>query len=141
MGKKRILVADDDPDILDVIKAILEHEGFHVTTARDGEQAYKLLRKRTYDAVVLDVIMPKVTGVKLLQVIRKSSRLKDVPAMLITGNLLETKRLQENGTADLANDFLTKPFNTRDLIKRVKALTTSEQTASQKPAPKTHSSI
>ena len=136
MGKKRILVADDDPDILEVIKAILEHEDFHVTTARDGEQAYKLLRKRTFDAVVLDVMMPKVTGVKLLQMIRKSSRLKDVPAMLITGNLLETKRLQENGMADLANDFLTKPFNTRDLTKRVRALANSDQAASQKPAPR-----
>lgn len=122
MGKKRVLIADDEPDILDVIKAILEHDGFVVHTARDGQQAFKLLRKHSFHAVIFDVYMPKATGVKLLQMMRKSSRLKDTPAMLITGNLLEARRLEENGQAKLANDFLIKPFNTRDLIAKVRAL-------------------
>lgn len=135
MGKKRILIADDEPDILDVIKAILEHDGYIVHTARDGQQAFKLLRKYSFDAVILDVYMPKATGVKLLQMMRKSSRLKDTPAMLITGNLLEAKRLEENGQAKLANDLLTKPFNTRDLITKVRALANSNSETS-KSSPK-----
>lgn len=126
MGKKRVLVADDDPDVLEVIKAILEHEGFQVNTARDGEQAFKLLRKHAYNAVIMDVTMPKVTGTKLLQLMRRSSKFRDTPAMLITGNAMQTKRLEEEGSLKLANDFLTKPFNTRDLIARVKALANSE---------------
>ena len=122
MGKKQILVADDEPDILEVIKAILEHEGFRVRTARDGEQAFKLIRKHAFDAVILDVEMPKATGIKVLKLMRRSSRLKEIPVILITGNLLRAKELEENGVADLANDYLFKPFNTRDLIKRVRAL-------------------
>lgn len=122
MGKKRILIADDDPDVLEVIKAILEHEGFRVRTARDGEQAFKLVRKNVFDAVILDVDMPKLKGTKVLKLMRRSSRLKKVPVMLITGNSLEAKVLQENGVAKLANDCLIKPFNTRDLMRRVKAL-------------------
>ena len=122
MGKKQILIADDEADILEVIKAILEHEGFRVRTARDGEQAFKLLRKYPFDAAVLDVEMPKATGIKVLQLVRRSSKLKELPVMLITGNLLRAKELEENGVAKLANDYLVKPFNTRDLIKRVRAL-------------------
>ncbi len=126
MGKLRVLVADDEADVLEVIKAILEHEGLQVNTARDGEQAFKLLRKHSFDAVIMDVFMPKVSGVKLLQMMRRSSKFKKTPAMLITGNILETKRIEEDGTLKLANDLLTKPFNTRDLIKRVKLLVNSK---------------
>jgi DNA-binding response OmpR family regulator len=122
MGKKRILIADDDPDVLEVIKAILEHEGFRVRSARDGEQALKLVRKNDFDAVILDVDMPKRSGVRVLQRMRKQPDLKDVPVMLITGNLLKAKELQENGVAKLANDYLIKPFNTREFMKRVRAL-------------------
>ena len=122
MGKKRILIADDDPDVLEVIKAILEHEGFRVRTARDGEQALKLVRKNNFDAVILDVDMPKRSGVKVLQRMRRYPDLKDVPVMLITGNLLKANELEENGVAKLANDYLIKPFNTREFMKRVRAL-------------------
>lgn len=137
MGKKQILVADDEPDILEVIKAILEHEGFRIRTARDGEQAFKLIRKHAFDAVILDVEMPKATGIKVLKLMRKSSKLKDIPVMLITGNLLRAKELEENGVAKLANDYLFKPFNTRDLIKRVRVLL--EPSSSQSKEQKTES--
>ncbi|GAB4333159.1 MAG: hypothetical protein Kow0099_05020 [Candidatus Abyssubacteria bacterium] len=136
MGKKRVLVADDEPDVLEVIKAILEHEGIAVHTARDGEQAFKLLKKHEFDAVILDVVMPKVSGVKLLQLMRRSARMKDTPAMLITGNIVKTKQLEEEGVDKLATDLLTKPFNTRDLIKRVKALVDK---GSSKTRPPTNS--
>jgi DNA-binding response OmpR family regulator len=79
-----------------------------------------------------------MTGVKLLQLMRRSSRLKNTPVMLVTGNLLETKRLEDNGSTKLANDFLSKPFNTRDLIKRVKALADSAPVKRQRPSPKSH---
>ncbi len=122
MGKKRILIADDDPDVLEVIKAILEHEGFRVRSARDGEQALKLVRKNDFDAVILDVDMPKRSGIKVLQRMRRHPDLKDVPVMLMTGNLLKANELQENGVAKLATDYLVKPFNTREFMKRVRAL-------------------
>jgi DNA-binding response OmpR family regulator len=136
MGKKQILIAEKQPDIVEVIKAILEHEGFRVRTARDGEQAFKLLRKHAFDAVILGENMDKATGTKLLHIMRRSAKLKDTPAMLVTGNQEEAKRIQENGTAKLANDCLIKPFNTRDLINRVRILVNSEAPKSQTPLPK-----
>ncbi len=139
MGKKRILIADDDPDVLEVIKAVLEHEGHRVRVARDGEQAFKLLRKNAFDAAILDVDMPKASGIKVLRLMRRSSSLKDIPVMLITGNLLKAKELQQNGAADLANDYLTKPFNTRDLIKRVRALVDSDLSKAERSALKERS--
>jgi DNA-binding response OmpR family regulator len=138
MGKKRVLVADDEPDVLQVIKAILEHEGIVVHTARDGEQAFKLLKKHEFDAVILDVVMPKVTGVKLLQMMRRSAKMKDTPAMLITGNILKTKQLEDEGVDKLATDLLTKPFNTRDLIKRVKALVDKGSSTASPPSNTSH---
>lgn len=135
MGKKQFLVADDDPDVLQVVKAILEHEGFQVRTARDGEQAYKLLRKRSFDAVILDMNMPKARGDKVLQLIRRSSKLKDIPVMLITGDVREAQRIQENGIAKLASSYLIKPFSTRDLIKCVRALVASEKVEQPEQKP------
>jgi DNA-binding response OmpR family regulator len=136
MGKKQILIAEKQPDIVGVMKAILEHEGFRVRTARDGEQAFKLLRKHAFDAVILGQDMDKATGSKLLHIMRRSARLKNTPAMLVTGNQEEAKRLQENGSTKLANDCLVKPFNTRDLISRVKILINSEAPRSQTPVPR-----
>jgi two-component system alkaline phosphatase synthesis response regulator PhoP len=131
MGKKRVLIADDDLDVLEVIKAILEHEGFQVSTARDGEQAFKMLRKHTFNAVILDVVMPKVTGTKLLQFMRKSSKFRETPVMLLTGRNV----VEDEAVIKLASDYLTKPFNTRDLIKRVKALANGLPEKSPQPLP------
>lgn len=143
MGKKQVLVADDDQDVLEVIKAILEHEGFRVRTARDGEQAFKLARKTAFDLAILDVDMPKASGIKVLKLMRRSSRLKDVPVMLMTGNLLKAKELEDNGVADLASDYLIKPFNTRNLIKRVKSLidSTSPEPKAQQSKPENRAQI
>ena len=108
-----------------------QHDGD--VTARDGEQAYKLVRKHAFSAVILDVSMPKASGIKVLQLMRRSSRLKDIPVMLITGNLLKAKGIQDNSAVKLANVILTKPFNTRDLIKQVKTLVNSGSSKSEKP--------
>jgi DNA-binding response OmpR family regulator len=136
MGKKNILVADRQADIVEVIKAVLEHEGFRIRTARDGEQAFKLMRKHKFDAVVLGEDMDKASGSKLLQIMRRSAKLKDTPAMLVTGNLEVAKRLQESGKAKLANDCLAKPFNTRDLIRRIKILVNSNSGETERPSTK-----
>ena len=136
MGKKQILIADKHPDIVEVIKAILEHEGFRIRTARDGEHAFKLLRKHRFDAVILGENMDKASGTKLLQIMRRSNKLKETPAMLVTGSQEEANRLQENGRAKLADDCIVKPFNTRDLIDRVRFLINSDPTKSQRQPPR-----
>ncbi len=139
MGKKRILIADDDPDALEVMKAVMEHEGFRVRTALDGAQAYKLVRKNIFDAVILDVDMPKASGIRVLKLMRRSSKLKDVPVMLITGKAAKAEEIEQNGVLDLAEDYLTKPFNTRDLMKRVRALVDPNSSRSDRSATRNDS--
>ena len=79
-SKKKILVADDDEDFRDAMRAVLEHKKFKVNTAEDGEEAAKYLKKHKYDLLILDVVMPKVDGIKLFQTVRKSKRYWTRPA-------------------------------------------------------------
>ena len=102
-----------------------------IGSAQSGKEGIKLAKELKPDVIIMDVFMPKVSGVKLLHMMRRSSKFKHTPAMLITGNILETKRIEEDGSLKLANELLTKPFNTRDLIKRVKSLIDSEKKPEQ----------
>jgi two-component system response regulator (stage 0 sporulation protein A) len=129
------LIAHKHPDIVEVIKAILEHEGFRIRTARDGEHAFKLLRKRSFDAVIFGEDMEKASGTKLLQIMRRSDKLKKIPAMLVADSQEEARRLQQNGSSKLANDCLVKPFNTRDLVGRIRVLLNSDLRKSQELSP------
>src|SRR4030081_2491440 len=81
---KRILIADDDPNVVEVLRANLEVEGYHVEVARDGDQAWSALQQTTLDLVVLDVMMPGRTGLELLSLIRDNPSTASLPVVLLT---------------------------------------------------------
>ena len=81
--KKKILVADGDGDFLRVMTAILEHAGYATDTAENGEDAFKAIRKGKYDLLVLETEMPKIDGIRLLEMARKSSRYSNVPILMV----------------------------------------------------------
>lgn len=119
--KKRIFVADDDGDFRRVTEAILEHAGYAVDVAEDGEEARKALKKKTYDLLIFDLVMPKIGGIKLFQIVRKTKGLSDIPVILISGHtgrggLSESER----EIADKADGFLQKPIKTKGLLDLVK---------------------
>jgi CheY-like chemotaxis protein len=121
--KKKVLVADDDGDFLRVTRALLEHAGFVVDTAEDGEQALKALKKRKYDLLILDVVMPKVDGIKLFQMARKSKRYSKISVLLISGQTSrEALAEQEREIADKADGFMEKPIKTKAFMEKVKTL-------------------
>jgi DNA-binding response OmpR family regulator len=113
MGK-RILVVDDDENILNLEKTILEQKGFDVTGAQGGAEALKLLGDKVFDLVLLDVMMPEVDGFTVCRKIKEDSRLKDIPVIFLTA---------KGGGEALAEGFesgavmyINKPFTANKLL-------------------------
>ena len=117
---QRILVADDDPQIVRLVKSYLEQNGFGVLTAYDGEMALHLLRHEHPDMAVLDVMMPKRDGFALAALIRNDAQLAALPIMMLTARVEDVDRLK--GLDLGADDYLSKPFNPLEVVARVKAI-------------------
>lgn len=113
----KILIVDDEKNILDVVKAYLEKEGFQIITAMDGETALSILSKETIHLVVLDLLLPKLSGEEVCRKIRTTS---SVPIIMLTAKADEDEKIE--GISIGADDYLTKPFSARELVVRVRAL-------------------
>lgn len=112
-----ILLAEDDKNISKVIKAYLDKEGYNCITAFDGLEAIDIFNSKKIDLIILDLMMPKLSGEKVIEKIRLKS---NVPVIMLTAKIsLENKIDGFNLGAD---DYVTKPFDTKELILRVKAL-------------------
>ena len=115
----RILVADDDADIRRLVTFKLDQEGYDVTTADDGDQAYALAAESTYDLMLLDWQMPGRSGVELCEVLRSRPEYARTPIIMLTARSLE-KDLELAFDVG-ASGYITKPFRTRELAMRVRA--------------------
>jgi DNA-binding response OmpR family regulator len=113
----RILVVDDDSNILRMIQRILELEGFEVVTASDGESALELFNKTAFALVLLDIMMPGIDGLSVCKTIR---RMSNTPIIMITAKGNVNEKLQ--GFDAGADDYVTKPFPTKELVARVNAV-------------------
>lgn len=113
----KILIVDDEQNILDVVKAYLEKEGYEVVTALDGELALKIVEEETIHLVVLDLMLPKVSGEEVCRRIRAHS---DIPIIMLTAKIDEEDKIE--GISIGADDYLTKPFSVRELVVRIGAL-------------------
>jgi DNA-binding response OmpR family regulator len=112
-----LLVADDDEDILALVRLRLSRSGFEVIVARNGEEALRLAQERHPDLAVLDWMMPKASGLEVLRAIRADSRTADIPVVLLTARASEAD-VQE-GLAAGAIDYIAKPFSPQELATRV----------------------
>ena len=122
-SKKRILIADDNKDFLSVTQSLLEFAGFRAETAKDGGEALRQIKKLKYDLLVLGAVMPRIDGIRLLQMVRKSRRYAEVPVLFISGyssnGRLET-RVREK--VSKAKGYMRKPFKTEGFLEMVTAL-------------------
>lgn len=110
----RILVADDDPAILRLVKAIVEKEGFTVIIARDGREAYRFLQtEQNLAAAIFDVVMPHIQGIELTRFMQTEKRLMKIPVMMMTAE--QNPKLSSDSFAAGAVVFLPKPFTTSQL--------------------------
>jgi DNA-binding response OmpR family regulator len=117
MSERRVLIADDDPDIRGLVRALLERRGFDVAEARDGREAVRRFFESRPDLVVLDVAMPVLDGWQALERIRE---LSDVPVVMLTARATELEKTR--GLRAGADDYVTKPFGRQELLARVDAL-------------------
>jgi two-component system response regulator RegX3 len=112
-----VLVVDDDPGVLDVVAFTLRREGFDVDEERDGPAALDAARARRYDIVILDVMLPQLSGTDVCRALRAES---DVPILMLTARDAELDRVL--GLELGADDYVTKPFSTAELLSRVRAI-------------------
>ncbi len=118
-GKKKILVVDDEENITILIKNILEPEGFDVSAAGSGKECIKILSKEKPDLVLLDVMMPEITGVETAWKIRSNPKTKNIKIILLT--VVRMGELNQDILKKLKiSDHITKPFDNAELVKRVK---------------------
>ncbi|MEO8201239.1 MAG: response regulator transcription factor [Gemmatimonadota bacterium] len=117
---QRILVVDDEPDITALVAYHLAKAGYRVSTAANGPEALKAAREERPDIVILDVMLPSVSGYDVLAEMRRREETKEVGVILLTARREEADRIR--GLSLGADDYLTKPFSPQELILRVNAL-------------------
>jgi len=119
-SQARVLVADDEDDVRELVVYRLSRSGYDVVEARDGEEALRLAGERTPDLLVLDVMMPRIDGYELTRRLRAEPATSRVPVILLTARTQENDVSQ--GFEAGADDYLKKPFNPDELLARVRAV-------------------
>lgn len=116
----KILIADDEPNILISLEYLMKREGFDVSVARDGQEAIDAIVRDRPDLVLLDVMMPRKTGLEVCQEVRANTELNQILILMLTAKGRDTDVAK--GTALGANAYVTKPFSTKELVARVRAM-------------------
>ncbi|MBI3377818.1 MAG: response regulator [Nitrospirae bacterium] len=117
---KKILIVDDEKDIVELIAYNLKKEGFVTDSAPDGETALAKIKKGNYDLVILDLMLPGLQGVELCRIIRNDIQMASLPVIMLTAKGEEVDRVL--GLEMGADDYITKPFSPRELVARVNAV-------------------
>ena len=118
MGQKKILVVDDEADLVETIRFPLEMEGFNVLVSYNGEDALNQARKEKPDLILLDLMLPKLDGYKVCRLLKFDERYKHIPILMLTAKTQEKDKLIGKETG--ADEYITKPFDIDELIKKVK---------------------
>lgn len=118
--KRRILIIDDEKDIVELIAYNFEKEGFSVIKAYDGESALESIKTQKPHLVILDLMLPGIRGIEVCRFIRKSPETEDIPIIMLTAKSDQVDKIV--GFEMGADDYVTKPFNVRELVARVRAV-------------------
>ncbi len=117
---KKVLIADDEPNIVTSLEFLLEHNGYDVRVARDGQEVLDQLPEYRPDLILLDVMMPVRNGFEICQTIRSNPEWRDMKIVMLTAKGRDIEATK--GLALGADAYVTKPFSTKDLVERVKEL-------------------
>jgi two-component system alkaline phosphatase synthesis response regulator PhoP len=117
---KRILIADDEPDIREIVAYNLAKEGYEVSTAKDGDEALVQAKSQKPDLIILDIMMPKKTGVEVCQILRSQPAYKETLIIFLTALSDESSHIR--GLETGGDDYVTKPISPKVLVSRVNAL-------------------
>jgi len=120
MLKEKILIADDDPDILDVIRITLEAEGYQVIEAHNGEEAVEMVKKSAPDLLITDLKMPRMCGDEVCKMLKQDILIQHMPVIMLTGKGEVTDKI--HGINSGADDYIVKPFEPQELVARVRMM-------------------
>ena len=115
---KKILIVDDEPDIVEVLKFPLEASGYECICAYDGETGLKSAKELSPDLMILDVMLPKINGFKISRLLKYDSKYKDIPILMVTARSQENDKLIGEETG--ADEYITKPFTIDEILEKVK---------------------
>ena len=117
-SEKKILIVDDEQDIVETLKFILETQGYTCFCAYNGEDGLNLAKEIMPDLIILDVMMPKINGYKISRLLKYDNKYKDIPIIMVTARSQEQDKLigEETGV----NEYISKPFELNDILESVK---------------------
>jgi len=118
MNSKKILIVDDEADLVETIRFPLEIDGYHVLASYSGEDALNQARKENPDLILLDLMLPNLDGYKVCRLLKFDNRYKHIPILMLTAKTQEKDKALGMETG--ANEYITKPFEMEDLLKKVK---------------------
>ncbi len=117
----KIMVVDDEPDVVDLVKLVLESDGFDVVTAYSGKEALEKIGKEMPDLVLLDIMMPQMDGWEVYSRIRANPKTKDIPVAMLTAKSQSIDKMIGLHVVKV-DDYITKPFGRSELLERVKKI-------------------
>ncbi len=120
MDKKKILVVDDEPDVTELVAYHLKAKGFHVETLNDATDSISKARAYHPDLLILDIMMPHLSGIQICRILRTDNRLANVPIIFLTAKAEPQDRIE--GLESGADDYLGKPFSPKELVLRVESI-------------------
>ena len=117
---KKILIADDKPEVVELVRVTLEREDYEIVDASNGKEALRKARVEKPDLVLLDIVMPKMDGFEVCRKLKKDPEIKDIPILMLTakGQEVDKKRGREVG----ATDYITKPFSPSALLIKIEEI-------------------
>jgi len=118
MEKKKILVVDDEVDLVKTVQFSLELEGYKVLVSHNGEDALTQARKEAPDLILLDIMLPKLDGYKVCRLLKFDEQYKHIPILMMTAKTQEKDKLMGKETG--ADEYITKPFDMDELMEKVK---------------------
>jgi len=120
MDKKKILLVDDEKDLVDMVKMRLEASGYEIVPAYDGQEALDKARNINPDLIILDVMLPKMDGYKICRMLKFDEKYKKIPIIMFTARVQESDRL--TGQQVGADAYITKPFEPQALLDKIQEL-------------------
>lgn len=119
LANPKILVVEDEPNQVELIEFNLNSEGYEVVVARDGEEALNLAEEENPDLILLDWMLPKVSGIEVCRQLRRSKMTREIPVVMLTARSEESDKIR--GLDIGADDYITKPYSIKELLARVRA--------------------
>ncbi|MFB0527004.1 MAG: response regulator [bacterium] len=120
MAKQKILVVDDEPDLVELVKDVLERNNYFVISARNADLAIKKVRESKPDLIILDLNLPGIGGIEVCRILKRDRKTSSIPIIMLTVKSTETDKIA--GLEAGADDYMTKPFSTAELVARTRAV-------------------